>query len=423
MSERLARLRALQQDRGRPVRVGIVGAGQMGRGLAAQVGRLEGLELSAVIDVDAERARQALVLAGRDGVVDGTAADAAASIAAGTPVALTDARAVGDLPLDVVVEVTGVPLVGAQVAHDGLLAGQDVVMLNVETDVTVGRYLDDIARQTGSVYTVADGDEPTCAKELVDLAHELSFEVVCAGKGKNNPFRPAATAAELADEAARKHMNPKMLASFHDGSKTMIEMTALANATGLPPDVVGMHGPTAAVDELATTLVPEDAGGLLSAPGRVDYAFGPAPGVFVVVGADDPTVAEEMTYLSMGPGPYFTLYRPFHLASIEAIRTIITAQIDRRPAISPGDEWVAEVVTVAKTDLPAGTTLEGIGGQHVRGVCYPAAQATELLPLGLAEGAVLQQPVAAGEPVPRAAADVPPSIIASLRALQEARAS
>lgn len=420
MADRLERLRELATERGRAVRVGIVGAGQMGRGLAAQVGRLDGLELAVVADIDAERARHALKLAGRQDVHDGLD-DAARRIAEGGAVAVTDATAVADLPVDVVVEVTGVPLVGAQVAHDGLLAGQDVIMLNVETDVTIGRYLDDLSQRTGAVYSVADGDEPTVAKELVDLAHELSFDVVCAGKGKNNPFRPAAIASELTDEARRKQMNPKMLASFVDGSKTMIEMAALANATGLPPDVVGMHGPTAEVDELATTLVPREDGGLLSAPGRVDYAFGPAPGVFVVVGTDDETVADEMSYLSMGPGPYFTLYRPFHLASIEAIRTIVTAQLERRAAIR-ATTWTAEVVAVAKSDLPAGTTLEGIGGDHVRGVTYPAGEATDLLPLGLAEGAVLEESVRAGEPVTRAGADVPSSVISHLRALQELRA-
>lgn len=419
MSERLERLRRLAAERGRPVRVALVGAGQMGRGLAAQVGRTEGLELSVVADIDPERARGALRIGGRDDVHEG-AAGAEQALAAGRALALQDAGAVAQLPVDVVVEVTGVPSVGAQVAHDGLLAGQDVLMLNVETDVTVGRYLDDLARRSGRVYSVADGDEPVVAKELVDLAHEMSFEVICAGKGKNNPFRPAATADELADEAARKHMNPKMLASFVDGSKTHIEMTALANATGLPPDVVGMHGPTAEVEQLAGVLVPRADGGLLSAPGRVDYAFGPAPGVFVVVGSDDATVREEMTYLSMGPGPYFTLYRPFHLASIEAIRTIITAAIDRRPVLRPMS-WTAEVVAVAKQDLPAGTRLEGIGGAHVRGVSHPVAQAEGLLPLGLAQGAVLERDVAAGDPVPWAEADVPASLISDLRSLQDRR--
>lgn len=419
MSERLERLRNLAAERGRPVRVALVGAGQMGRGLAAQVGRTEGLELSVVADIDQERARGALRIAGRDDVHEG-AAGAEQALAAGRALALQDAAAVAQLPVDVVVEVTGVPSVGAQVAHDGLLAGQDVLMLNVETDVTVGRYLDDLARRSGQVYSVADGDEPVVAKELVDLAHEMSFDVICAGKGKNNPFRADATADELAEEAERKHMNPKMLASFVDGSKTHIEMTALANATGLPPDVVGMHGPTAEVEQLAGVLVPSADGGLLSAPGRVDYAFGPAPGVFVVVGSDDATVREEMTYLSMGPGPYFTLYRPFHLASIEAIRTIVTAAIDRRPALRPAT-WTAEVVAVAKRDLPAGTRLEGIGGAHVRGVCHPVTQAAGLLPLGLAQGAVLERDVAAGEPVPWADADVPASLINDLRSLQDRR--
>ncbi|MEE8602819.1 NAD(P)H-dependent oxidoreductase [Euzebya tangerina] len=420
MSDRLARLTAFADDIGRPVRICLVGAGQMGSGLAAQLGRMPGLELAAVVDINADRAAAALGLAGRDSVHVG-AAGAPAALAAGRPVALDDPKAVAELDIDVVVEATGVPLVGAAVAHNSLLAGQDVVMLNVETDVTVGVYLDDLARSAGQVYTIADGDEPVCGKELVDLAHEMAFDVVCAGKGKNNPFRPSAVAGELQDEADRKHMNPKMLASFVDGSKTMIEMAALSNATGLPVDTVGMHGVTSEVDGLASTLIPAADGGVLSEAGRVDYAFGPAPGVFVVVTHQDETVRQEMSYLGMGAGPYFTLYRPFHLASLEAPRTIITTVLDRRPVLRPAG-WHAEVVATAKHDIPAGTTLQGIGGDHVRGVTYRADQATEFLPLGLAENGVVQTDIGAGDPLPRSAVDVPASVISTLRSLQEMRA-
>ncbi len=413
--DRLERLRARERELGRPVRVALVGAGQMGRGLAAQLGRIDGLELAVAVDRNRERAEEALRLAGRDAAAAG---DPAAAVAAGRPVALDDALAVADLAVDVVVEATGVPSVGAEVAERALTAGIHTVMLNVETDATIGIALADLARRTGAVYTVADGDEPVAAKELYDLARELALEVVCAGKGKNNPFLPDATPESCAAEAASKHMNPKMLASFQDGSKTMIEMAALANATGLPPDVAGMHGVTAQVDQLARTLVPAADGGVLSAPGRVDYAFGPAPGVFVVVATDDPTVAEEMTYLKMGPGPYFTLYRPFHLASIEAPRAIITAVLDGRPALQ-ASQWVAEVVATAKRDLVPGDVLDGIGGRHVRGTVHPAASAAGLLLLGVAEGATVTRPVRAGEDVPADAVEVVPSAITRLRAVQE----
>ena len=414
--DRLRRLRERRDHLGRPVRVAMVGAGQMGRGLAAQLGRIDGLEPVAAIDRDRDRAVEALRLAGAGTGADG---DPVAAVAEGRAVALTETDVVAELDVDVVIEATGVPSVGAEVAERSLAAGIHTVMLNVETDATIGIALADIARRTGAVYTVADGDEPVAAKELYDLAQELALEVVCAGKGKNNPSIPTATPESCAAEAAAKHMNPKMLASFQDGSKTMVEMAALANATGLPPDVIGMHGVTAEVGELARTLVPMADGGVLSASGRVDYAFGPAPGVFVVVATDDPTVAEEMTYLKMGPGPYFTLYRPFHLASIEAPRTVITAVLDGRPALQ-ASRWCAEVVATAKQDLHPGDVLDGIGGRHMRGTVHPSDAADGLLLLGVAEGATVIRPVRAGDPIPADAVEVVPSAVTRLRAVQDA---
>lgn len=414
---RLERLQELVEKQGRPVRVALVGTGQMGRGLAAQIGRIPGLELAAAVDVDADRARHALSLAGH-GRFESTPARYEAAIDDGIAIAASDASAISELPIDVVVEATGVPEVGAQVAWRSILARQHVVLLNVEADVTVGRYLAAMASSAGVVYSIADGDEPVAAKELVDLAHELSFEVICAGKGKNNPFDPQATPESCLSEATRKNMNPKMLASFQDGSKTQIEMAALANATGLPPDVTGMHGPTASVEELPHTLIPQSDGGVLSAPGRVEYAFGPAPGVFVVVTTDDAAVAEEMTYLKMGDGPYFVLYRPYHLASIEAPRTIVTAMLDGRSALQPAG-WTAEVIATAKRDLEPGDVLDGIGGRHMRGVIYHVEHAQGLVPLGLAEGATVERPVPAGEPIPHDALSLRPSTIGRLRELQD----
>jgi predicted homoserine dehydrogenase-like protein len=213
-------------------------------------------------------------------------------------------------------------------------------------------------------------------------------------------------------------MNPKMLASFVDGSKTMIEMAALANATGFVPDVIGMHGPTAQVDELADVLRPAAHGGLLSAPGRVDYAFGPAPGVFVIITGDDPIVAEEMSYLSMGKGPYWCLYRPYHLASLEAPRSVARAVLDRRPSLRP-TTWSAEVVAVAKRDLSPGERIDGIGGYTVRGLTYPASAATGLLPLGLAQGCEMVAPVAQGQPIPTDGVVPAGNTIEILRRLQD----
>jgi predicted homoserine dehydrogenase-like protein len=284
--------------------------------------------------------------------------------------------------------------------------------------VTVGRYLGALADASGAVYSVADGDEPVSAKELVDFAYDLGFDVVCAGKGKNNPFDPAATPDSVSATADTRHMNPKMLASFVDGSKTMIEMAALANATGFVPDVIGMHGPTAQVDELSGVLRPVADGGLLSAPGRVDYAFGPAPGVFVIVTGDDAIVSEQMTYLSMGNGPYWCLYRPYHLASLEAPRSVARAVLDRRSSLRPVT-WSAEVVAVAKRDLTPGERIDGIGGHTVRGLTYPATAATGLLPLGLAQGCEVIEPIARDEPIPTSSVAPAGNTIEMLRRLQD----
>jgi len=416
---RLEQLAAHAERIGRPVRVALVGAGQMGRGLAAQIGRNPSMDLAAVVDRNPDRALAAMRSAGHPAPVT-DADDAASAIERGAGAALGDADVLASLDVDVVVEATGVPEVGARVGEACLTAGKHVIMLNVECDVTIGLALADIARRAGVVYTVADGDEPVCAKELFDFATELSFEVVAAGKGKNNPFIPTATPESCAAEASAKRMNPKMLASFQDGSKTMIEMAALANATGLRIDVAGMHGVTATVDELRRTLIPVSDGGVLSASGCVDYAYGPAPGVFVVVTSDDPTVVEELEYLKLGDGPYFVLYRPYHLASIEAPRTITTAVLHNTPALQ-ASHWVAEVIATAKRDLVPGDVIDGIGGTHVRGVVYPAEQAGGMLLLGLAEGGTVTRPVRAGEPVPADAVVTVESTISRLRAVQDAR--
>jgi len=197
---RLEQLAAHAESLGRPVRVALVGAGQMGRGLAAQIGRIPGMDLPVVVDHNADRALAAIAAAREGAPV--TDPDAAVdAVAAGGGAALADAGVLPELDVDVVVEATGVPEVGAQVGEACLAAGKHVIMLNVECDVTIGLALADIARRSGVVYSVADGDEPVCAKELFDFATELSFEVVSAGKGKNNPFIPTATPESCTAEA------------------------------------------------------------------------------------------------------------------------------------------------------------------------------------------------------------------------------
>ncbi|TCP54027.1 putative homoserine dehydrogenase-like protein [Tamaricihabitans halophyticus] len=417
------RLRGREHELGRPVRIGLVGAGQMGLGFVAQVGRIAGMEISAIADIAPERGVHAYQSAGRSDVLsDAPRAQSAAAVEAGRPVVVADAVELTKLPVDIIVDASGVPDVGASVAFNALLAGKDVALLTVETDVTVGLLLSALARSMGRVYTVCRGDEPAECRVLVDYVKDIGFEVVCAGKGKNNPLDPAATPDSLAERAAAKKMNPKMLTSFVDGSKTMIEMAALANAADLKVGKRGMAGPHSTVEDLAHVFRPEPDGGVLPGKGFVDYCTGPvAPGVFVIGYCDDPTVVEEMAYLGMGDGPYYSFYRPYHLASVEAPLSVAEAVLDGNPSLAP-TAWNAEVVATAKRDLHKGERIDGIGGETVYGTTDSAqvARAEELLPLGLVAGGTVLRDVPAGTLLSSADVQVDEgSTIATLRRLQD----
>lgn len=391
-----------QRERGRPVRVGLVGAGQMGSGFIVQIARQKGVEITAVADVVVERAVTALGNAGiTDIVQDADIATLCRSIEEGRHVVVNDALALTKLPLDIVIECSGVPEIAAKVALAALLSGKDVALMTVEADVTVGLLLARIAAQTGNIYTVCRGDEPVECLRLVEYVEDIGLEVVCAGKGKNNPLDRTATPASLADEARAKGMNPRMLCSFVDGTKTMIEMTALVNATGLELSKRSMHGPASTVATLHDTFIPEADGGILDRSGVIDYATGSvAPGVFVVAKTNDPVVRNELSYLKLGDGPYFTFYRPYHLASIEAVLSIGEVVIDRQASLAPV-AWNADVSAIAKRDLKAGEKIDGIGGEHVYGDAVPApiAAAGRELPIGLASAGTLIRDVAQGTPV------------------------
>lgn len=392
------RLKDRERQLGRPLRVGLVGAGQMGRGFAAQLGRTPGVQVSAIADVQLERARAALASIGSNNVSAASSDARARAVEGGGSVAVADADELVALPIDVVVEATGVPDIGARVILSSLLAGHDVATLNVECEVTIGALLHRLSATTANVYSVCRGDEPVETKILVDYARDLGFEVVCAGKGKNNPLDPRATPESLAAQALSKGMNPKMLCSFVDGSKAMIEMAALANTTGLGVSTRGMHGPATTVDQLHRTFALQSDGGVIERPGVVDYCTGPvAPGVFVVIRTDDKYINEELTYLRLGDGPYYSLYRPYHLASIEAPLTVYEMVLDRRPSMV-AEHWTAEVGAVAKRDLAPGEVIDGVGGSMVAGLIDDAAafRRDGLVPLGVLAGARLAKPVPAG---------------------------
>jgi predicted homoserine dehydrogenase-like protein len=274
-------------------------------------------------------------------------------------------------------------------------------MMNVEADVTIGPYLKKEADRLGVVYSVGAGDEPSSCMELIEFASALGYTVVSAGKGKNNPLNHDAVPDDYREEAVRRNMNPRMLVEFVDGSKTMVEMCAIANATGLVPDIPGMHGPKADRDTLAKVLIPEADGGILKKKGVVDYTIGKgvAPGVFVVVEATHPRIIERMDDLHVGHGPYYSFFRPYHLTSLEVPLTAARIMLYGRPDMVPLPNPVAEVCALAKRDLMPGETFDAIGETCYRSftMTIEDARAKHAVPVGLLEGGKVTAPVKKGE--------------------------
>lgn len=386
-----------------PIRFAIVGAGQMGVDMVAQVTRMTGLEVAAVADIDLSRAASAYEIAGvpSDRVVQArTAGEANDAARSGKFVITDDAALIPQIEaVESVVDATGHPEAGARIALDSFEHRKHLVMMNVEGDVTIGPVLRRRAEQAGVIYSMAAGDEPTALMELYSFAKALGLEIIAAGKGKNNPLNRDATPEMYEAEAKRRGLNPMMLVEFVDGSKTMIEMACFANATGLVPDVPNMHGPNTSVPELKDVFKLQTDGGILTKTGVVDYAVGRvAPGVFLIVGTDHPRLRQCLVLRDMGQGPVYTLFRPFHLCSMEVPLTVATIGLYGRATMQPLDQLSAEVTSIAKRDLQPGELLEGIGGRthHAGCMVYTEAREANALPIGLAKGCKVRQPVAKG---------------------------
>jgi len=360
--------RKLQQhaESGKLIRTGVVGAGQMGRGLITQLVRMQGLTPSIVSSRNVENAVNALCDAGIDRtdiLIANTLSQVNEAMERGKFVATSDLDALTRANLlDCVIDATGIPDVGAKVAHDALTNKKHVVMLNVETDVVIGPYLKKRAEREGVIYTGSAGDEPGAVMELYTFAKAIGLDVRVIGKGKNNKLAYDCTPESVLEEAIRRKMSPKMLCSFKDGTKTMVELTAMSNATGMIPDVIGAHGIESDVMGLNEAFKLKADGGILHKHGVVEFVKGIAPGVFATVTTDSEEVAYQMDYLLMGPGPLWTLYRPYHLGSLETPLSAAKAVIDHEATIVPIDGLVSECITVAKRDLLAGETIDGHGG-------------------------------------------------------------
>ncbi|MEM1506397.1 NAD(P)-dependent oxidoreductase, partial [Domibacillus sp. 8LH] len=251
---------------------GVIGAGQMGFGMIGQISRIPGMSVTGISDINIEAAQRAADYYNAQ-------ADRKESI-----IVSNDFREViQSQNVEVIVDATGVPEVGANISLEAFRSKKHLVLLNVEVDITIGPVMHQMFKNAGLVYTGSAGDEPAATLELFEFAKTMGMEVLVAGKGKNNKLNVTANPSTAQEEADKKKMSSHMLAAFQDGTKTMAEMNLLSNAIGFVPDVVGMHGIAGDLDSVIKDLDVKENGGVLNNFGVVEYVDGLAPGVFVIV--------------------------------------------------------------------------------------------------------------------------------------------
>ena len=404
----------------KPVRVGLIGAGKFGTMFLAQVPSSPGLEVAAIADLDPARASDNCQQAGwKDRHLQKTRFGDDAEVL------------IGAADIDVVVEATGDPAAGIRHAVACIEQGKHVVMVNVEADVLAGPYLAQLARAAGVVYSMAYGDQPALVMEMIEWARCCGFRVVAAGKGTRYlPEYHASTPDTVwsyyglsAAEAEAAGMRSQMFNSFLDGTKSAIEMAAIANASGLKAPQKGLAFPPCGVDDLAHVLRPQEAGGQLEFTGQVEVVSSverdgrPVPrdlrwGVYCVFEAPNDYSAACFRQYGMNTdasGRYSAMYKPFHLIGLELNISILSAALDGRPTGTPL-RFNADAVAVAKRDLAIGEKLDGEGGFTVWGRLLPAAASVEAkaLPIGLANGIGLARKVRAGEVVTLDDLEAPP---------------
>jgi len=415
-------LHRLLQERaagGRPVRVGLIGAGKFGSMFLAQARRTPGLHILGIADLSPQRARDNLALVGWPAEAS-SARSLGEAVDRGTIWIGDDALAlIGHTAVEVIVDATGNPAAGIAHATAAIAHGKHIVMVNVEADALAGPMLARAAQAKGVVYSLAYGDQPALIAEQVDWARTAGFDVVAAGKGtKYLPAYHQSTPETVwshygltAEQAKRGGMNAQMFNSFLDGTKSAIEMAAVANATGLTPAPDGLAFPPCGVDDLPTVLRPAAAGGQLHHKGQVEVVSSLMRdgqpvfrdlrwGVYVVFEAASDYV--ERCFAEYGlktdpSGRYAALYKPYHLIGLELGISVASAALRHEPTGAPRG-FHADAVTVAKRDLVAGETLDGEGGFTVWARLMPATDSVALgaLPIGLAHGVRLRQSVKAG---------------------------
>ena len=381
----------------RPIQVGIVGAGYMGRGMALQIEKsIPGMRVAAIYNRTPETAKFALQQCGIDDAVQANSVgDIESAIERGNYVYCDDADLLcraGNI--DAVVEATGEVEFGAQVVMTAIENGKHIVLMNAELDAVVGPILKVYEDKAGVVISNVDGDQPGVIMNLFRWVETIGYQPVLAGniKGLQDHYRTPETQRGFAEKYKQK---PKMITSFADGTKISMEMAVVANATGFGVATRGMKGPRCEhVTEAINCFSSED----LSLGGIVDFILGaePGPGVFVIGFNDEPVLTQYANYLKMGEGPYYTFYVPYHLPHLESPLTVARAVLFDDAAIAPGGAPVAEVIAAAKRDLKAGEVLDGIGGFHCYGLIdnVDVARDGGYVPMSLIEGCSLQRDIA-----------------------------
>jgi predicted homoserine dehydrogenase-like protein len=376
-------------DEGRPVRVGLIGAGYMGRGIALQtITAVDGMELTAIANRTLAEAQRAYVQAGIEspGAVE-TESELDANASRGIASITEDPSVLCRSELiDVLIEVTGTIEHAARVVLEAIDHGKHVVLMNAELDATLGPLLKMKADRAGVVISNSDGDQPGVIMNLFRYVKAIGCRPVLAGnmKGLQDPYRTPETQKGYAEKYKQK---PKMVTSFADGSKISMEMAVVANATGFRAGRRGMYGPSCGHVNEALELFPREQ---MLEGGLVDYVLGaePAPGVFIIGYNDHPLQRQYLHYYKMGDGPFYVFYTPYHLCHLEAPLTAARAVLFHDAAVAPRGAPVCDVITVAKRDLKTGEILDGIGGFLSYGVLENSAVCRRegLLPMGLSEG-------------------------------------
>lgn len=402
---------------GKPVRVGLIGAGKFGSMVLAQAQRIEGLHVVGVADLNVSRARASLERVGwpEERYAATSLADAYKT---GLTCVLDDAAALCAFEgVECIIEATGHPIAGIRHALAAIEAGKHVVMVNVEADVLCGPLLAEKARKRGVVYSMAYGDQPAIICELVDWARSCGFEITSAGKGMNFEPRYRYSTPDTVwgyfgwseEEVAKGDFNPKMYNSFTDGTKAAIEMAAVANGTGLDCPDDGLAFPPTGLHDLARVFRPVADGGRLARSGLVDIAASQEPdgrevfnniryGVFVTFKATSEYTRacfKQYGLLTDPSGWYGSMWRPFHMIGLETSISVLSAVLRNEPT-GCSKEFRGDAVATAKRDLKPGELLDGEGGYAVWANAIPASRSLDLraLPIGLAHNVKLKRPVA-----------------------------